>query len=119
MPGIRHLCSFRLICGQCLASAQIAPNWQGNWQGPLQAGPAKLRIGLHITRSPVGVYTATLDSIDQGATGLPVADTRVSGRLIHLDLPNLRASYDGELSADGNAIQGEFTQGTDLPLTLK
>src|SRR5437667_6622019 len=84
------------ICGQFLAFAQNQPNWQGNWQGTLQSGPAKLRIGLHITRTPAGVYTSTLDSIDQGATGLPVAATRIWGRLIHLDLPNLRASYDGE-----------------------
>src|SRR5437763_5639092 len=104
MSSVPHLCASVFVCGQFFALAQIPPNWQGNWQGTLQAGPAKLRIGLHITRSPAGVYTATLDSIDQGATGLPVADTRVSGRLIHLDLPNLRASYDGELSADGNAI---------------
>src|SRR5437773_7679562 len=117
MTRILHLCLSLFIngfsCGQFLGFGQAPPNWQGNWQGTLQSGPAKLRIGLHITRTPAGVYTSTLDSIDQGATGLPVAATRISGRLIHLDLPNLRASYDGELSADGNAIEGEFTQGTD------
>ena len=104
-----------------MASGQAPPaaNWPGNWQGALEAGPAKLRIGLHITRNSAGAYTSTLDSVDQGATGLPVAVTRITGRLLHLELPNLRASYDGELSADGNSIDGEFTQGADLPLTLR
>src|SRR5713226_9153768 len=96
-----------------------SPQFAGNWQGALEAGPAKLRIGLHITRNSAGAYTSTLDSVDQGATGLPVAVTRITGRLLHLELPNLRASYDGELSADGNSIEGEFTQGPDLPLTLR
>jgi len=109
-----------ILASMAAALAQLppAPNWPGNWQGTLQAGPAKLRIGLHITRTPGGVYTSTLDSIDQGESGLPVATTRISGRLIHLDLPNLRASYEGELSEDGNTIEGDLTQGTDLPLTL-
>jgi pimeloyl-ACP methyl ester carboxylesterase len=79
----------------------------------------KLRLGLHVTRSPQGQYAATLDSLDQGAMGLPIAVTRFSDNLLHLESPNLRVSFDGELSKDGNEIFGAFTQGATLPLTLK
>ena len=95
------------------------PQWQGNWQGTLEAGPAKLRIGLHITLTPAGAFTATLDSIDQAETGIPVATTRISGRELHLDLPALRPSFDGDLTTDDSGMEGIFTQGVLLPLTFK
>lgn len=39
---------------------------QGNWQGMLEAGGAKLRLGLDILKSPDGTLTGNLDSFDQG-----------------------------------------------------
>jgi len=48
-----------------------APGFEGIWQGTLAAGPAKLRLALHISRSPDGRLSGSMDSIDQGAKGLP------------------------------------------------
>lgn len=98
------------------------PGIIGNWQGTVNLGgvnSVSLRIGLHITKSDAGEYAATLDSIDQGASGIPVRQTTLVGNLVHLDLPNLRATYEGTVSADGNEISGTFTQGAALPLTFK
>ena len=47
-------------------------NVEGTWLGTLQAGGGALRIVFHISRDSVGVFTATLDSPDQGAIGIPV-----------------------------------------------
>ncbi len=44
---------------------------EGDWEGTLDAGPVKLRIVVHITRNE-GAYSATLDSPDQGALGIPI-----------------------------------------------
>jgi len=98
-----------LFSGMAFAQ-DAAPNLVGTWQGTLNVGAASLRLGLHITRSDTGTYSATLDSIDQGASGIPVRETTVTGTALHLDMPNLRATYEGTLSADGNTIAGTFTQ---------
>ena len=95
------------------------PDFTGNWQGTLDAGAARLRLGLHVTRNPAGEYASTLDSIDQGALALPVAVTQAAGTTLHLELPNLRATFDGTLDSTGTAITGTFSQGLLLPLVLR
>ena len=75
----------------------------GTWQGTLEAGPVKLRLGLHITRNTVG---------------LPVKLTEIEDNALYLELPNLHATFAGVLSADGRQIQGVLTQGVPLPLTF-
>ncbi|MGH9559054.1 MAG: alpha/beta hydrolase family protein [Bryobacteraceae bacterium] len=91
----------------------------GNWQGTLDANGVKLRLGLHISEKAPGEYTSTLDSIDQGAMGIPVAKTSFSASTLHFEIPALRIEYTGKLSADGNEIAGTFTQGAQLPLTFE
>ncbi|HVO98875.1 MAG TPA: alpha/beta fold hydrolase [Bryobacteraceae bacterium] len=91
---------------------------EGNWQGTLDAGAMKLRLGLHVSKSDAG-WKSTFDSIDQGAMGLPVAVTSVSGPSLHFEMPAIQATFDGKLSADGKEIAGTFTQGVPLPLTFK
>ncbi len=79
----------------------------------------KLRMGLHLTRGADGAMTAKLDSIDQGVTGIPVPKVTFEGQTLKLDLANMRASYEGTLSASGNEINGTFQQGGKLPLNFK
>ena len=96
-----------------------AQDASGNWQGTMTVGGSKLRIGLHLTRNDAGLYSATLDSIDQGAMGLPVRVTTVKGAEVSLELPDLDAVFDGLMDAAGNEISGLFTQrGATLMLTF-
>ena len=46
----------------------------GSWVGTLDAG-MKLRVVFHIARTDDGKLRATLDSPDQGATGIRIDDT--------------------------------------------
>jgi hypothetical protein len=109
----------RLLIAALAAASLCAqtPSFEGNWQGTLEAGITKLRLGVHITRAPDGKFTSTFDSIDQGAIGVPVASTTVSNGNLHLDLGV--ATFDGKLRGDGASIEGTFTQGVELPLVLK
>jgi dienelactone hydrolase len=108
------------LLGFALAvSLWAQPSFEGNWQGTLDTGPIKLRLAIHVTRNAQGEYAATLDSLDQGANGIPAAKTTVTGNSLHLDISRLRATYDGTLSGDGASIDGTLTQGTALPLALK
>jgi len=95
--------------------AEVRP--EGDWEGTLDAGQAKLRIVLHITRK-AGAYGATLDSPDQGAMGIPIETVTVTGDSIKMDMKALRATYAGILARDGSSIRGDFTQGQAFPLTF-
>ncbi|HXP86139.1 MAG TPA: alpha/beta fold hydrolase [Bryobacteraceae bacterium] len=91
----------------------------GNWQGTLALGASKLRIGLHVSRNDAGLYSSTLDSIDQGAMGMPVRVTTVKGAEVYFELPDLDAVFDGTINADGTEIAGLFNQrGATLMLTF-
>jgi fermentation-respiration switch protein FrsA (DUF1100 family) len=92
---------------------------EGTWQGTLDAGAVKLRLGLHVNKNAQGDFSSTLDSIDQSAMGIPVKVTTFSGNVLHLELPVLNATYNGKLSADGKEIIGTFIQGAPLALAFK
>ena len=66
-----------------------------------------------------GKLTATLDSPDQGATGLPFPEADLKGGKVRIASKALGVAYAGKLSDDGKAIAGEWTQGgASLPLTM-
>ncbi len=91
----------------------------GDWEGVLDTGAVKLRTVLHVTVNADGSLTATMDSPDQGAAGLPVATTTFKDGVLVLDLPNLAAHYEGKLNAAGTEIEGQWAQrGAVLKLTF-
>jgi dienelactone hydrolase len=92
----------------------------GFWQGALKVGAVELRLGLNVTAKPDGGFTATLDSPDQGAKGIPIDDVTVKDSDVKLELKKLKASFEGKLSDDGKELAGTWKQGgNELPLTLK
>jgi pimeloyl-ACP methyl ester carboxylesterase len=110
----------RIACGFALASAAWAQTgMEGTWQGALEAGAVRLRVGLHIAKNEKGEWSSTFDSIDQGAMGLPVKVTTVSGKALHFEMPALHLSFDGTLNADATQISGTITQGVGLPMVFK
>ncbi len=100
-----------------LGAQAPAAGIEGNWQGMIEAGAVKLRMGLHLTRGANGDLRAKMDSIDQGVTGIPVPKATFEGQTLKLDLSNMRASYEGKLA--GDEIRGTFTQGGAIPLNFK
>ena len=91
----------------------------GDWKGTIDAGGAKLDLVLHVSKKE-GVLTATLDSPDQGATGLAIDSIVVTGETLRFEMKSLGASYEGVFSVDGSQIEGEFSQqGVKLSLTFK
>ena len=97
-------------------SAIEAQNVTGTWQGTLEAGAQKLRIVFKISLED-DKLKATLYSIDQQSPGMPASTVTKDGSTIKIAIGGL-GSYEGKLSADGNAISGTWTQGAPLPLNL-
>jgi len=98
-------------------NVQIKP--EGDWRGTLDAGVAKLDLVIHIARKDA-TLSATVDSPDQGATGLAVDSITLNGKTLRFEMKSLAADYEGVFSDDGSKIQGEFRQqGQKFPLTFK
>lgn len=103
----------------CLAAPLAAQSSiEGSWEGALQLPNAKLRLRINIKTTPAGL-TATADSPDQGAFGLPVSSVSFADKTLKWEMSQLRASYEGKLNDAGTEIAGTFTQGMPMPLTLK
>ncbi len=96
---------------------QVKPD--GDWKGTLDASGTKLDLVLHIS-SKDGALSATLDSPDQGATGLPIDSISVTGKSLRFEMKSLGLNYEGVFNEDGSQIEGQFSQqGIRLPLTFK
>lgn len=92
----------------------------GHWQGSLRTGPVELRLVLHVAAGEAGALTATIDSIDQGAKGIPVSLVTLTDGVAHLELARIKATYEGKLSANGAELAGNWKQGPlDAPLVFR
>ena len=125
MKGLTRTLFFLLI--SLVASLALAGNHKqitqvkpdGDWKGTLVASGTKLDLILHISAKG-GALSATLDSPDQGATGLPIDSITLTGNSLQFEMKSLGAVYEGVFSADGTQIEGQFSQqGLRLPLTFK
>ncbi len=108
------------VAALCIASAhaQTPPAVTGDWTGTLDVGAAKLHLALHIT-GPGDALHGTLDSLDQGANGIPIDTITLKGATLHWESSKLHATYTGKLSADGKTLTGEFTQGRAFDLNFE
>ena len=103
----------------CFASASRAQSIAGDWEGTLHAGSQDLRLVLHITKSDDGNLHATLDSIDQGANGIPVTTITFKESKLNFTSDAVHGKYEGDVDKDVTTIKGTWTQGTPLPLNFE
>ena len=104
----------------CLVLAQTpVKDFEGSWQGTLDAGGTKLRLVVTVTKSDAGIYAGKLDSLDQGAT-IPIDTITVNGDAVRLEIKSPAIVYEGTLNKERTELTGTFTQGDQkLPLTFK
>jgi hypothetical protein len=88
-----------------------AQNVVGDWNGSLKVGAAELRLILHISKNADGSLKATLDSVDQGATEIPVKAAMLQESRLKLDVEAVNGSYVGKVNGDASEIAGTWTQG--------
>lgn len=115
MKKISLLFALLLLLSSGLFAQSIAGTWYGTLQIP---GGGQLHVVFHIKQEG-NVYTTTMDSPDQGASGLPVDQTTVEGRQLTLTAAKFQLKYTGSYLPDSALIKGTFTQGPgSMPLTL-
>ena len=109
------------------AAAVAPPVVVGIWTGTLQTyycpgincRPVNLRFVLHVTVDSAGKLGVSLDRVDQGAMDLPGDNVVLKGNAFSFDIPSNGANYQATLSADGNSLNGTWSQDTHLRRILK
>jgi hypothetical protein len=91
----------------------------GDWEGSIDTGRGSLRVVFHLAQDKDGKLTGTMDSPDQGATGIPISSVTYTKPEVHLALEKIGSTYEGKVGLDEQQIVGTWKQGTgSLPLTL-
>lgn len=94
-----------------------AQNITGEWNGALNIQGIKLRVVFHLTKTDAG-YSATMDSPDQGAKGIPMTAVSFENNVLKLEQSAIRITYTGTFDGKTEII-GEFVQaGMKFPMNL-
>lgn len=102
------------------AAAAPAPAIVGDWSGTISTGSSSLRAVIHVTQDKDGKLTGTMDSPDQGATGIVMSAITYKEPAVHFEIERIGASYDGTMNKDSSEIAGNWKQGSaTLTLNLK
>ncbi len=94
-----------LLAGPAMAISAPAAAQEaiGDWQGTLDVGGQKLRLVFHIARGADGKLTGTLDSLDQGAFGIPLGDIALEANRLTIAVPSVSGAYTAEWDAAARA----------------
>lgn len=85
----------------------------GLWLGVLKVGVIDLRLAFQVEadKADKDKLTAKLFSIDQTDQAIPVKTATFADGKLTLDLPDIKAKFEGKLSDNGDTIDGKFEQG--------
>ena len=107
---------FLLSLSLFLAVSVFSQDIEGSWSGILDVGAAKLTLVVNISEKD-GVFSATMDSPNQGAKGIPVSAVNFENAKLTFSIVNIGIEYEGVLQND--TIVGTFKQaGMSFPLNL-
>jgi len=90
---------------------------EGTWQGALETPGLRLRLQLHISHDDKKQLVAALDSLDQGANGLPASNVSQKDAVVHFEIPGVGGVYEGTINAAKDTLSGTWTQ-SDVPQKL-
>lgn len=104
-----------LLC--IIGGIGFAQDISGAWNGILKVQGTQLRLTFNVVKTNEGI-SATLDSPDQGAYGIPVKFASIDQTAVKFGLPEAYIEYTGKLESE-DKITGTFTQaGQSYPLDL-
>jgi len=118
--GTNVLADAEKLSPEDLAANKLAADKAaGTWNGTLSTGTDDLRLRVNITKSASGRATGTMDSLDQGANGIPISAITLKGDKLRFEVKGVGGAYEGALSTNGEALKGEWQQGGGkIPLDL-
>ena len=91
---------------------------QGHWKGRIKVNQIEMHLVLHIGLTPDGAYSATMDSPDQGAAGVPATTAEFTYPNVRLEWKGIDGVYQGTLK--NGKLTGTLKQaGVSVPLNLE
>ena len=115
MRNVRLFFFFKLT-SLFLIPATYAQSIEGKWYGKLNLQNSELRVVFDIKRSD-SLYIATMDSPDQGATGIPMEAVTFSKSILNIKHSSIMMEYNGVYM--GDKIIGTIRQaGQTIQLNL-
>jgi hypothetical protein len=104
------------LAGRCYGQSSLV----GEWEGTLDANGNELHLVWHVVAGADGAITSTFDNKDEGVSGIKVKEMVLNGSKLTLTVDdqmevngsavNIRGSFEGTVSADGNEVTGTWTQ---------
>lgn len=88
----------------------------GTWVGTLSTPAGSLTLVYRFETNASGEFVGFVDSPDQGAQGIPVADIELVDGQLEFKIPPVRGEYSAKL--EGDRMVGTWSQGQPLPLTM-
>lgn len=112
-----------LIFSLCFALSTILAqekDLSGSWVGKLKL-PNGIQLSIVFNLQKTGdEYSATLDSPDQGAKGIPCGKINIENDSIRIDVPSIFGNYNGKINYDDKKITGYWNQaGSSFELNLQ
>jgi hypothetical protein len=105
-----------LLFALCILFSTKAQDISGTWNGVLKVQGTQLQLTFNVDKTESD-FSATMDSPDQGAFGIPVTKTIFENNMIKFEVSKLLIVYQGELKE--NEIIGTFKQGgQEFPMNL-
>lgn len=102
MKKITLIALFTLI-----SSTLFGQDITGQWNGILTVPGGQLPLIIHVSKTDTG-YTATMDSPDQKAFGMPLTTTTFENGVMKFSFPAAAMAYEGSLK--DHKFSGNFTQ---------
>jgi hypothetical protein len=114
------LVALAILPAALISCKKSSPNLAGFWEGAIEVRDVHLRLVLKIVKAADGSYTATMDSVDQGARDIPVTSITFTNPAVRVEMKPINGIFQGNLNRSASEMAGTWQQGgLKRPLVLK
>lgn len=100
-------------------SAAIGTEFEGRWNGAVEASGLQRRVVLTLENRPDGTSSGNFLSLDEGLE-IPISAITQKAAQVVLEVKALGGTYTGTMNASGTELVGTWAQGpASVPLTLR
>ena len=99
-------------------SAETAQGVEGTWSGALEIPSGELSLVFNIIRQEDGTLGGTVDSPDQGATGIPISAITLRDDVLRVDPDEILPVPSNLDSVDAELIRGVIRRESQLIILL-
>ena len=123
MATQHSLCGSAVSTMLAMAIAGFAPNWglaqqKPNFGGDYTGALGPIHVKLHLIAGPDGNVSGTVDSPDEGMSGLQCTDFHIDGQALSFHVPMVRGTWTEFISSDGTSLSGMWNQGSPTALNF-